>query len=160
LILAFFAFSIASIAGAQRLNVKVLNRQSSDTDYSYQVAGRSNAFETGSLNCSSGTNTANCQGDVRTTSYTTAPQLVTYHVTGATLSLQLPDSRVAVVNCTSKFQERFAGVSGNHRSCREPIEDTVVAEFKGKNAKLFWSVSIDGKKEESETHRILGILAN
>ena len=150
----------SSLARAERLNVKVVNRQSSDTDYSYQVAGQSNAFGSDNINCYSGSGTTSCQGNTKTTAYTTAPRLITYYVTGATLSLQLPDGRVAVVNCVSKFQERFAGSSGNHRSCREPIVDSIVVEFKGKNAKLFWPVSIDGKKEESETYKILGILAD
>jgi hypothetical protein len=81
-----------------------------------------------------------------------------YSVTGATLSLLLPDGRTAVVNCVSKFAERFAGPAGNHRSCRTPILDDIKADFKGKNAKLSWPVSLDGKKFESETYKILAVL--
>jgi hypothetical protein len=40
-----------------------------------------------------------------------------------------------------------------------PIVDDLQAEFKGKNAKLIWPVSLDGKKMESETYTILGVLA-
>jgi hypothetical protein len=39
-----------------------------------------------------------------------------------------------------------------------PIVDEIQADFNGKNAKLEWSVSLDGKKKESETYAILGVL--
>jgi len=39
-----------------------------------------------------------------------------------------------------------------------PITNEIDVEFKGKNAKLFWPVSVDGKKMESETYKILGVL--
>ena len=81
-----------------------------------------------------------------------------FSVTGATFSLQLPDGRIAVVNCDSKFAERFAGRAGNHRDCRVPLIDELDAEFDGDKAKLKWPVSIDGKKMESGTYKILGIL--
>jgi hypothetical protein len=80
-----------------------------------------------------------------------------FKVTGATLTLQLPDGRTAVVNCVSKFQERFAGPIGNVRSCRVPLVNNIEAEFDGDNAKLFWSVSLDGKKIQSETYKILAV---
>jgi len=81
-----------------------------------------------------------------------------YSVTGATLSLLLPDGRIAVVNCASKFAEHFAGPAGNHRSCRIPIVDDLQANFNGKNSKLEWPVSLDGKKLQSETYTILAVL--
>jgi hypothetical protein len=37
------------------------------------------------------------------------------------------------------------------------VDETQV-DFKGKDAKLEWTVSLDGKKKESETSRILGVL--
>jgi hypothetical protein len=52
----------------------------------------------------------------------------------------------------------MAGAAGNHRSCRMPLVDTLQVDFKGDNAKLIWSVSIDGKKMQSETYKILGVL--
>jgi hypothetical protein len=39
-----------------------------------------------------------------------------------------------------------------------PMVDTFEVEFKGKDAKLRWPVSLDGKKFESETYRIVGVL--
>lgn len=39
-----------------------------------------------------------------------------------------------------------------------PMVDDIKAEFKDDNAKLFWPVSIDGKKLESETYKIIGVV--
>jgi len=36
--------------------------------------------------------------------------------------------------------------------------DDIQAEFDGDKAKLKWSVSIDGKKLESETYKIVGVM--
>jgi hypothetical protein len=122
-----------SLAPAQKLKVKVVNRE--DQDNSYDYAG------------------------VYTIGGSTTETATTFHVTGATLTLQLPDGRRAVVNCASKFAEHFAGVAGNRRSCHVPLIDDIEAEFHGDSAKLSWNVSIDGKKSQSETYKILGVLA-
>jgi len=81
----------------------------------------------------------------------------TFSVTGATLTLLLPDGREAVVNCVWKFHENFAGPIGNRRSCRVPLVNEVQLETHGDAAKLYWSVSLDGKKTQSETYKILGV---
>ena len=81
-----------------------------------------------------------------------------FHVRGATFTLLLPDGRAAVVNCESKFKERMAGPRGNKRSCRIPLVDEIQADFHGDNAKLEWVVSLDGKKTQSETYKILAIM--
>jgi len=39
-----------------------------------------------------------------------------------------------------------------------PLVDDIEAEFNGDKAKLKWVVSIDGKKMESETYKILPVL--
>ncbi len=122
----------ASLAAAQKLNVKVVNRE--DQDRSYDYAG------------------------VYTIGGSTTATATTFHVTGATLTLQLPDGRRAVVNCASKFAEHFAGPAGNRRSCHVPLLDDIQAEFHGDSAKLTWNVSIDGKKSQSETYKILAVL--
>jgi hypothetical protein len=80
------------------------------------------------------------------------------YVRGAKFSLQLPDGRVVVVNCESKFAEHMAGPAGNHRSCRVPLVDNIKAEFSGDKAKLVWVVSLDGKKMQSETYKVLAVL--
>jgi hypothetical protein len=106
--------------------VKVIGRQDSNVPYSY-------AFVNGSMGIAQNLN-----------------------LSGATLTLQLPDGDSAVVNCTSKFQERFAG-PGNVRSCRVPLVDEFEADFHGDKAKLFWPVSLDGKKMDSETYKIIAV---
>ena len=86
------------------------------------------------------------------------PQHGSFSVRGATFSLLLPDGRIAVVNCDIKFAEHFAGAAGNHRNCRQPVVDNIQADFHGGNAKLEWVVSLDEKKTQSETYKVLGIL--
>jgi len=39
-----------------------------------------------------------------------------------------------------------------------PLVDTIQADFHGDNAKLEWVVSLDGKKTQSETYKIIAIL--
>ena|ERR1700733_12327743 len=122
----------ASLASAQKVNVKIVNRE--DQDSSYDYAG------------------------VYSVGGSTTATATTFHVTGATLTLQLPDGRMAVVNCASKFAEHFAGPAGNRRSCHVPLVDEILAEFHGDSAKLTWNISIDGKKSQSETYKILAVL--
>jgi hypothetical protein len=145
-------------ASCQLLNVKIIQRQNGQTQYTYAVAGHSTSTSNGNANCSGIGDSVNCNASGNTYTTTTAPHVVSYAVSGATYSLLLPDGRMAVVNCAAKFAEHFAGPAGNHRSCRMPINDDLQVDFKGKNAKLIWPVSLDGKKMESETYTILGII--
>jgi hypothetical protein len=140
------------------LDVKIVDRQNNDTDYSYVVPGYSSSNSNTDVNCFGNVYNVNCNGTTRTTGSNTPARQVSYHVRGATFTLQLPDGRVAVVNCESKLAERFAGPQGNHRSCRMPLVDDIQAEFNGDKAKLIWSVSIDGKKMQSETYKVLAVL--
>lgn len=144
-------------ASAQKLSVKILNRQDYDTDYSYIVPGHFNSQSSSVVNCNGDSNVS-CNGSGTTTGTSTPAMQVPFHVRGATFTLLLPDGRAAVVNCESKFKERMAGPRGNRRSCRMPLVDEVEAEFHGDNAKLEWVVSLDGKKKQSETYKILAIL--
>ena len=146
-------------AFSQKLDVKIVNRQNNETEYSYVVPGYSIANSNTNVSCFGNANNVNCNGSTRTSGSSTPAQGVSYHVRGATFSLQLPDGRVAVVNCESKFAEHFAGPRGNRRSCRLPLVDDIQAEFDGDKAKLKWSVSIDGKKMASETYKIIAVLA-
>ena len=73
------------------------------------------------------------------------------------MSLQLPDGRIAVVNCSGRVNWTDFK-QGPIRSCRAPLLNKVTAEFNRDKAKLRWSVSIDGKKMESETYKILAVL--
>ena len=80
-------------------------------------------------------------------------------MSGATFSLLLPDGQLVVVNCNSKTNWTDWSTTTAHRSCRQPITDTVDAEFDGDKAKLEWPVSIDGRNKQSETYKIIGILS-
>lgn len=149
--------SPASVS-AQKLTVKIVNRQDNDTDYTYVVPGHFISQSNSSINCNGGDTSVNCNGSITTTGVSTPAQQVSYHVRGATFTLQLSDGRAVVVNCESKFKERMAGPRGNRRSCRIPLVDEINADFHGDNAKLEWVVSLDGKKSQSETYKILAIL--
>jgi len=141
---------------AQKLEVQIINRQVSDTDYAYVVPGRLDSQSNSTANCFGIANSVNCSGSTTTTGSVTPAHEVSYPVRGATFSLLLPDGRVAVVNCESKYALR--GDYINRRSCRIPLVDNIQAEFDGDKAKLKWPVSIDGKKMESETYKLLAVL--
>lgn len=153
-------------AVAQKLDVRVVDRQDHNTGYSYVVPGYSSSTSTSNANCNGdaqtyGSNTnvnVNCNGSTTTNGYNTPAMAGTFSVHGSTLSLALPDGRIAVVNCDIKFAERFAGAAGNHRNCRIPLVEHFQAEFNKDNAKLIWPVSLDGRKMESETYKILAVL--
>jgi hypothetical protein len=142
----------------QSMRVKIIKRQSSETEYSYVVPGHFNSSSDTDLNCQVGDTTANCSGTTTTNGTYTSPREISYRVNGATLSLLLPDGKVAVVNCVSKFHYAYGNGLYGKRSCRTPILDNIQVEFKGKDAKLMWPVSLDGKTFESETYKILAIL--
>ena len=103
-----------------------------------------------------GTSDARAPDPVIPTTTVAPPRQIAYEVQGATLSLRLPDGRVAVVNCDSKYA--LKGDYINQRSCRVPSADQFEAQFKGEKAKLFWRVGISGEKEKSETYRLIEIL--
>jgi len=145
-------------ASAQKLAVKIIDRQDSETDYTYFVPGHWFSNSNTNVNCRGDDLNVNCNGSTNTTGTVTPAHRVPYHVRGATFTLQLPDGRGAVVNCESKFKERMAGPAGNHRSCRMPLVENIQAEFHGDKAKLIWVVSLDGKKMQSETYKVLAIL--
>jgi hypothetical protein len=148
----------ATPASAQNLAVKIVDRQDNDTDYKYVVPGHWYSNSNSNVNCSGSDTDVNCSGSTNTAGTSTPAHQVSYHVRGATFTLLFPDGRGAVVNCESKFKERFAGPAGNHRSCRIPLVENIQAEFHGDNAKLIWVVSLDGKKMQSETYKVLAIL--
>jgi hypothetical protein len=140
---------VAVLAGKQTLNVKVVQRQDNGTNYTYVVAGYSNTNAN-----------ANCQGgncNAQATSVSIPAMAHSYSVRGATLTLLLPDGRLAVVNCNAKVNWTEMNTN-TYRSCRIPMFEAVEAEFDGDKAKLKWSVSIDGSKMESETYKVLAVI--
>jgi hypothetical protein len=145
-IIAVMTLVFAASASAQKLAVKIVDRQDNETDYTYVVPAHFFANSNTNVNCNGGDTYANCNASTTTTGTSTLAHQVSYHVRGATFSFQLPGCRIAVVNCESKFAERFAGRVGNHRSCRMPIVDSIQTDFYGDKAKLEWVVSLDEKK--------------
>jgi hypothetical protein len=141
---------------AEKVNVKIVDRHTSETTYAYVVPGTLLTRSDSTENCFGSSNTVNCSGSTTTTGSVTAPRPVSYAVRGATFTLRLPDGRLVVVNCESKYRPR--GDHINRRSCRMPLVDDIQVEFDGDNAKLWWSVSVDGEKSASETYKILAIL--
>jgi len=145
------AFSVRS-AFAQKLDVSVLYRQDSDVAYHAVVPGYTgpNADITGA--CTLDPDPANCPDE----SQSQVNGSVNYTVVGTTLSLLLPDGRVAVVNCVNRHSAK--GTYINRRSCGMPMVERVEAEFIGESAKLKWAVGADGKKTESEIYRVVAML--
>ena len=143
--------SWVSAASAQKLDVSVLYRQDSDVNYFAVIPGYTSAATEAGPDCSLDPMSAECSG----TTHSTAPGDVTYNVVGTTLSLLLPDGRVALVNCVNKYSSK--GNYINRRSCGMPLVEHVQAEFNSKTAKLKWPVGADGKIE-SETYRIVALL--
>ena len=148
-----------SAYAAKVYDVKIVDRQNSGTQYTYVVPGYSSSNSNTNVNCYGNTNNVNCAGSTRTTGSSTPALIGSYHVQGATLTLQLPDGRVAVVNCDSKANwTDWSRADQPHRSCRTPLVNSIQAEFDGDKAKLKWSVSLDGKKMQSETYKVLAVL--
>jgi hypothetical protein len=143
-------------SAAEGVWVKIVNRQDSSASYTYHIPGHSTSSGNNSATCIGDSTQVNCSGNSRVTTTTMAPRSGSYEVQGATFSLLLPDGRIAVVNCNSKYSPK--GDYVNKRSCRMPIVDQVYVEFNGSKAKLRWSVSLDGKKFDSETYKVLGVL--
>jgi hypothetical protein len=143
-------FAPVSRAQKKKMSVQIVNRQSSETDYTYTVPG----YATSSCNASVYGNTAsgNCIASAAPASSGS------YSVHGATLSLLLPDGRIVVVNCNAKPNWTDWSHPTAYRGCREPMTNIIDAEFDGDNAKLEWPFSIDGKKKQNETYKIIGIL--
>lgn len=146
-------FAIVSIvsgvrpAAAQKLDATVLFRQNSDTVYNAVVPGYSSMTD-----CAADPTNSDCSASTANT----APGTFTYNVVGTTVSLLLPDGRVALLNCLNKYSSK--GNYINRRSCGMPLVEHVQAEFSGKIAKLEWPIGPDGRKLESETYKIVALL--
>jgi hypothetical protein len=142
----------------QKFDVEIIDRQDNSSSYTYVVPGYAISNSTTNVNCTAYSNSANCTGFTNATGLTTPGVAGSWEVHGATLSLRLPDGRIAVVNCTSKTNWNEWNNPSVYRSCRVPMVAHIQAEFDGDKAKLKWPVSIDGSKMQSETYKILAVL--
>ena len=152
----FLSGALTAIGARAGQMVKIIDRRDEQSRYTYLVPGHSSSTSNSDVNCFGTDSTINCSGTARTSSTSTPAHPISYEVQGATFTLQLIDGRLAVVNCQSKY--KLKGDYINRRSCRMPLVDSVWVDFDGDKAKLEWPVSLDGKKMESETYRILGII--
>jgi hypothetical protein len=142
--------SFSTSASAQKLEATVLYRQNSDADYSAVVPGYSKSTPDGYVDCAGDTANAACAASAQLN-----PGEVAYRVVGTTVSLLLPDGRVAVVNCVNRYSSY--GNYMNRRNCGMPLVQHVQAEFKGNTAKLKWPVGTEAKFE-SETYKVVALL--
>ena len=133
--------------------MKIVDRQESETGYTYLVPGHFSSQSNSNVNCY---DDATCNQTTTVSGTITQAQRISYEVRGATFTLLLPDGRGAVVNCESKYEPK--GDYINRRNCRVPLVDDIQAEFHGDKAKLVWVVSLDAKKTQSETYKVLAIL--
>ncbi len=151
-------FTLACGVGicGQIFDVKIVARQDKDTSYSYVVPGWVNSSTNSTTNCSDSAVGVSCSGTATTSGTSMPARSGVLQVSGATLTLQLPDGRVAVVNCNSKYQ--IISGPAHHRSCRVPFRDEDIRlELNGNSAKLRWLPNHDGTKWESETYTLLGV---
>jgi len=150
-----FAAASAQSVNAQKLDATILYRQASDSNYFALIPGYTTTPVEGGTDCSLEPLSEACAAPSRNNGAIAAPGQVSYNLVGTTLSLLLPDGRVALVNCVNKYS-----VKGNYisrRVCDMPLVEHVEAELNGKNAKLKWPVGIDGKFA-AETYRVVAIL--
>lgn len=145
------AFSVQS-AAAQKLDATVLYRQDSDISYHAVIPGFSGPAADITGACTLDPDPANCPDPGQNGS---TPGEISYTLVGTTLSLLLPDGKVALVNCVNRFSAK--GNYVNRRSCGMPLVEHVEAEFTGQTAKLKWPVGTDGKIQ-SETYRVVALL--
>jgi len=143
-----------ALAVAQRVPVSVLYRQDSDIVYHAVIPGYSgpDADVTGA--CTLDPDPANCPDPNQGADVKGIPS---YLLSGTTLSLGLPDGRIALVNCVSRHSAN--GNYINRHSCGMPLTERADAEFTGQSAKLSWNVGPDGRKTEVETYRVIALLA-
>ena len=114
-----FLLFLSAPASAQMVDVKIVNRQDSLSDYAYFVPGQihsttqsngscsgdvnATTIETGNTAETSGTVDANCSGSSTTNGTVTPAHTDHYQVSGATFTLLLADGRRVVVNCRAKM---------------------------------------------------------
>ena len=154
ILVATIALTMSPAALAQTLLVHIVQRHDTKTELTAVIPPQADAAADKSSTVNK--KTAAKEQDKSAGTADKGAQTRSYSVTGATLTLELPDRRLVRVTCESKYALRFDYI--NRRSCRTPPSDEVTAEFSGDEAKLIWSVSLDNRKTQSETYTILNIV--
>ena len=105
---------------AQRFEVKIVDRQSNATEYTYIVPGHFNSQSNSSANCNGNDSYVNCNGSTTTNGYSTPARQVSYHVRGATFTLhcRLGDLPLSTVKLSSqnalRGRQATTGVVASH----------------------------------------------
>ena len=109
IVLVGIAAASAQVTTAQKLDVKIIDRQDSSKAYAYSAPAYFRSQSNSSVSCYGD---VTCNGSTTTTGSISPPRQISYQVRGATFTLQLPDGRGAVVNCESKYRRlsRFTRV--------------------------------------------------
>jgi hypothetical protein len=151
--LALFSLAFGSaLVSAQKIEARVLYRQNSEGNYAALIPNQEGILPDGIVDCAADIANQACEGP----SQPAAPGQPLLNVSGTTLSLLLPDGKVAVVNCVNKYSSRSDMIV--RRSCAMPMVEHVEADFEGPRAKLKWLVGPDGRKTESETYKVVALL--
>lgn len=137
-----------AINAAEKMNAIIIDHQNHDEGYWYAVPGYSTQLSNATGISAGIRNNAsnNRSGALDTTG--------AYQVSGATLTLKLPDNRLVVANCSPKI--KLIPIPGS-RSCLVPPINKIKVEFVGDKAKVEWPVSVDGSKAQKETYTILAV---
>ena len=151
LTIVWLTFCIRSLF-AQKLEATVLYRQNSDNNYAAVIPRPDGSKPDGLVDCAADVANEVCSKQ----SQPAASGQPSMSVTGTTLSLLLPDGRIAVVNCLNKYS--FKGTAINRRNCAMPLVEHVEADFDGQHAKLKWFAGIDNRVAESETYKVVALL--
>jgi serpin B len=123
----FIVFRVAP-AFAQKLPLKIINRQESETEYTYVVPGYSSSNSNTSVSCNGDSTNVNCNGSAHTTGSSTPAHEVSYHVRGSTFSRQLAE------NAPSATADQAAVVEGNNAFAIE-----LYGQLRGQSGNLFFS---------------------
>ena len=78
--LILLSLSCAMSASAQKLAVKIIDRQDNETDYTYVVPAHWYSNSNTNVNCGGSDTNINCNGSTNTTGTITPAHQVSYHV--------------------------------------------------------------------------------
>jgi hypothetical protein len=155
--LLFSGLASAAAGEKETVPVSLLAQYYFTSQYQGQLPGSSSGQSSGQATCTAGGTVINCSSSGQSSGTVVPPRTTYDQATGAMFIVQAPDGRIAVVRCDSKYALHGDGI--NQRSCRFPPQRQFTAEFKGKDAKLRWSVGWDGKNTESETYAVIEVLS-
>src|SRR5258708_27261283 len=107
--------TIVEAANAQKLEVKIIDRQDSAANYTDTAPAYFNSQSNTNVNCYGD---VNCNATTSTTGSISPSRQTSDQVRGSTITLQLPHGRRGVVSCESKYVPR--GDYSHRRDWRMP----------------------------------------